>query len=117
MLLYYLSNRPIIAVLYLYFALLQVTVADFDGWGEGKRDSQSDTYWENRLWGNSFGVPGFNETYDYVVSLKFLIVFAVSYSKLCLFVYEVLNLISQLTSIHSSRSLEVEQLAIPWLHV
>ncbi|KAK2624706.1 hypothetical protein QTJ16_005899 [Diplocarpon rosae] len=47
--------------------LLGVVTAQFEGWGEGRRDSEGDHGRANQPRGNSFGIPGVNETYDYIV--------------------------------------------------
>lgn len=53
---------------------VQLAAAQFMGWGEGSRESNSKKVGDdrprrgNRSWGNAFGIPGVNATYDYVVS-------------------------------------------------
>jgi hypothetical protein len=58
--------------------LMQVVAAQFTGWGEGSRESNSMKAGAKRSrngersWANSFGTPGINATYDYVVSTSLM---------------------------------------------
>ncbi|KAI9647924.1 hypothetical protein NHQ30_004313 [Ciborinia camelliae] len=61
--------RPLSLTLALCFTLLLVVATRFNVWGEGRRGSQGNIPKKDRPGGNSFEIPDFSETYDYIASL------------------------------------------------